>query len=80
MKKLAYQSGFGNEFASEALPGALPEGGREQQHCCVNCLAGLLFGLLMLRVATAGQNNPLHCPYNLYAEQISGTAFTVPRK
>jgi homogentisate 1,2-dioxygenase len=28
----------------------------------------------------AGQNNPLHCPYNLYAEQISGTAFTVPRK
>lgn len=52
MKKLAYQSGFGNEFASEALPGALPE----------------------------GQNNPLHCPYNLYAEQISGTAFTVPRK
>uniref|UniRef100_A0A0C9RS29 Homogentisate 1,2-dioxygenase n=1 Tax=Wollemia nobilis TaxID=56998 RepID=A0A0C9RS29_9CONI len=27
-----------------------------------------------------GQNNPLKCPYGLYAEQISGTAFTVPRK
>lgn len=27
-----------------------------------------------------GQNNPLKCPYGLYAEQVSGTAFTVPRK
>lgn len=26
-----------------------------------------------------GQNNPLVCPYGLYAEQISGTAFTAPR-
>jgi homogentisate 1,2-dioxygenase len=26
-----------------------------------------------------GQNSPLKCPYGLYAEQISGTAFTVPR-
>nr|CAD7433115.1 unnamed protein product [Timema monikensis] len=26
-----------------------------------------------------GQNNPQHCPYGLYAEQISGTAFTAPR-
>jgi hypothetical protein len=26
------------------------------------------------------QNSPLKCPYGLYAEQISGTAFTVPRK
>jgi len=49
-----YQSGFGNEFASEdpRCPGALPE----------------------------GQNNPQVCPYGLYAEQLSGTAFTVPRK
>lgn len=48
---LGYQSGFGNEFASEALPGALP----------------------------VGQNSPQVCPYGLYAEQISGTAFTAPR-
>ncbi len=48
---LAYQSGFGNEFASEALPGALP----------------------------VGQNSPQRCPYGLYAEQLSGTAFTAPR-
>jgi homogentisate 1,2-dioxygenase len=47
----AYLSGFGNEFATEALPGALP----------------------------AGRNSPQRCPYGLYAEQISGTAFTAPR-
>lgn len=27
-----------------------------------------------------GQNSPQNCPYGLYAEQISGTAFTVPRE
>ena len=48
---LAYLSGFGNQFATEALPGALP----------------------------TGRNSPQHCPYGLYAEQISGTAFTAPR-
>jgi homogentisate 1,2-dioxygenase len=47
---LAYQSGFGNHFSSEALSGALPE-----------------------------QNSPQCCPYGLYAEQLSGTAFTAPR-
>ncbi|HVO88423.1 MAG TPA: homogentisate 1,2-dioxygenase [Casimicrobiaceae bacterium] len=46
-----YLSGFGNEFASEALPGALP----------------------------VGRNSPQKCPYGLYAEQLSGTAFTAPR-
>lgn len=46
-----YMSGFGNEFATEALPGALPQ----------------------------GQNSPQHVPYGLYAEQLSGTAFTAPR-
>jgi homogentisate 1,2-dioxygenase len=45
------QSGFGNEFATEALPGALP----------------------------VGRNSPQRCPYGLYAEQLSGTAFTAPR-
>src|SRR5436190_24350837 len=48
---LRYQSGFGSEFATEALPGALPE----------------------------GQNSPQRAPYGLYAEQLSGTAFTAPR-
>jgi homogentisate 1,2-dioxygenase len=48
---LAYQSGFGNEFATEALAGALP----------------------------VGQNSPQRAPYGLYAEQISGSAFTAPR-
>src|SRR5437868_14827702 len=46
-----YQSGFANHFATEALPGALPE----------------------------GRNSPQRCPYGLYAEQLSGTAFTAPR-
>ncbi len=48
---LRYQSGFGNEFATEALPGALP----------------------------VGRNSPQRAPYGLYAEQLSGTAFTAPR-
>ncbi|CAM3806459.1 homogentisate 1,2-dioxygenase [Polaromonas hydrogenivorans] len=48
---LHYQSGFANEFATEALPGALPE----------------------------GRNSPQQAPYGLYAEQLSGTAFTAPR-
>jgi homogentisate 1,2-dioxygenase len=47
----AYQTGFANEFATEALPGALP----------------------------VGQNSPQRAPLGLYAEQLSGTAFTAPR-
>lgn len=50
-ESLHYQSGFANEFSSEALPGALP----------------------------VGQNSPQKVPYGLYAELLSGTAFTVPR-
>ncbi|ALK34726.1 homogentisate 1,2-dioxygenase [Burkholderia plantarii] len=46
-----YQCGFANHFATEALPGALPE----------------------------GRNSPQRVPYGLYAEQLSGTAFTAPR-
>ncbi|MFE0502277.1 homogentisate 1,2-dioxygenase [Lysobacter soli] len=46
-----YQSGFGNEFATEAVAGALP----------------------------AGRNSPQRVAHGLYAEQISGTAFTAPR-
>jgi homogentisate 1,2-dioxygenase len=49
--ELQYQSGFGNEFETEAVPGALP----------------------------VGRNSPQRCPYGLYAEQLSGTAFTAPR-
>jgi len=46
-----YQTGFGNEFASEAVAGALP----------------------------VGRNSPQRAPLGLYAELISGTAFTAPR-
>ncbi len=51
LEALQYQTGFANEFATEALPGALPE----------------------------GRNSPQRAPYGLYAEQLSGTAFTAPR-
>jgi homogentisate 1,2-dioxygenase len=51
MDTLAYQSGFGNHFATEALPGTLPE----------------------------GRNSPQRPPRGLYAELLSGTAFTAPR-
>jgi len=43
--------GFGNLFASEARPGALPP----------------------------HQNSPQRVPFGLYAEQLSGSAFTAPR-
>src|ERR1700712_3635051 len=46
-----YQSGFAADFATEALPGALP----------------------------LGRNSPQRVNYGLYAEQLSGTAFTAPR-
>ncbi len=49
--ELRYQTGFGNEFATEALVGALP----------------------------MGQNSPQRTPFGLYAELLSGTAFTAPR-
>ncbi|KAJ1425300.1 homogentisate 1,2-dioxygenase-like protein [Ochromonadaceae sp. CCMP2298] len=48
---MEYQSGFGNHFSTEALPGALP----------------------------LNQNSPQLCSYGLFAEQLSGTAFTAPR-
>src|SRR5687767_4216019 len=44
-------SGFGNHFATEAVPGALPQ----------------------------GRNSPQRPAFGLYAEQLSGTAFTAPR-
>ncbi len=46
------RSGFGNTHATEALPGALPQ----------------------------GRNSPQRPPHGLFAEQISGTAFTAPRQ
>src|SRR5215472_9370672 len=46
-----YQPGFGNQFVSEAVEGALP----------------------------VGRNSPQKPPHGLYAELISGTAFTAPR-
>ena len=44
-------TGFGNHFATEAVPGALPQ----------------------------GRNSPQRPAFGLYAEQLSGTAFTAPR-
>jgi homogentisate 1,2-dioxygenase len=48
---MSYLAGFGNHFATEAIPGALPE----------------------------GRNSPQRVPFGLYAEQLSGSAFTSPR-
>jgi homogentisate 1,2-dioxygenase len=48
---LHYQTGFGNEFATEAKPGSLP----------------------------IGRNSPQVVAHGLYAEQLTGTAFTAPR-
>ena len=51
MTELRYQHGFGNQFESEALAGALP----------------------------VGRNSPQRPPLGLYAELLSGSAFTAPR-
>ena len=51
MSELRYMTGFGNECATEAVPGTLP----------------------------VGRNSPQRVAHGLYAEQISGTAFTAPR-
>ncbi|MGH8032723.1 MAG: homogentisate 1,2-dioxygenase [Luteimonas sp.] len=51
LRPTGYMSGFGNEFATEAVPGTLPD----------------------------GQNSPQRVAHGLYAEQLSGTAFTAPR-
>lgn len=48
---LRYQGGFGNQFASEAVPGVLP----------------------------LGRNSPQKAAHGLYAELLSGSAFTAPR-
>ena len=41
---LSYLSGFGNEFTSEALPGALPEGQNSPQRCPYGLYAEQLSG------------------------------------
>ncbi len=46
-----YMTGFGNQHASEAVPGALP----------------------------IGRNSPQRAAHGLYAELLSGSAFTAPR-
>jgi len=51
MSAVQYQSGFGNSFATEAVPGALPQ----------------------------GRNSPQRVAHGLYAELLSGSAFTAPR-
>ena len=51
MSDRRYQSGFGNQFATEAVPGTLP----------------------------AGRNSPQRVAHGLYAEVLSGSAFTAPR-
>ena len=51
MTTLVYQSGFGNQFESEAVPGALPQ----------------------------QRNSPQRVAHGLYAELLSGAAFTAPR-
>jgi len=39
MSDLSYQTGFANHFASEALPGALPEGRNSPQRCAYGLYA-----------------------------------------
>jgi homogentisate 1,2-dioxygenase len=80
---LKYLSGFGNEFASEALPGALPIGQNSPQACASARRRGrsLCAPPPPPRVQSCAclPAAPQVCPYGLYAEQLSGAAFTAPR-
>ena len=49
--EIHYLTGFGGQFETEAVPGALPK----------------------------GRNSPQRPAFGLYAEQLSGSAFTAPR-
>src|SRR5690349_8435583 len=51
MSALRYLNGFGNQYATEAVEGVLPQ----------------------------GRNSPQQVARGLYAELISGSAFTAPR-
>ena len=44
MTPLAYQSGFGNQFATEAVPGALPQGRNSPQRAPLGLVAELVSG------------------------------------
>jgi homogentisate 1,2-dioxygenase len=44
MTELAYQSGFGNQFATEAVPGALPQGRNSPQRAPLGLVAELISG------------------------------------
>jgi len=43
-ERISYQNGFGNEFASEALPGALPVGQNSPQECPYGLYAEVFSG------------------------------------
>lgn len=45
----------------------------------LNGYGGYYSSEALLGALPADQNSPQYCPYGLYAEQISGTAFTAPR-
>ena len=42
--RISYQSGFANEFTTEALPGALPVGRNSPQRCAYGLYAEQLSG------------------------------------
>jgi homogentisate 1,2-dioxygenase len=44
MTELVYQSGFGNQFATEAVPGALPQGRNSPQRAPLGLVAELISG------------------------------------
>ena len=83
----------GNEFSSEALPGALPEGQNNPRVRAAGGGGAAPGGkgpvpAQLHTQATCARPSARHqtarcplqtCPYGLYAEQLSGTAFTAPR-
>jgi homogentisate 1,2-dioxygenase len=56
---IAYQPGFGNDFETEALPGALPQGQNSPQRCAYGLYAEQLSGTPF--TAPRGQNERTWC-------------------
>jgi homogentisate 1,2-dioxygenase len=77
-----YMKGFGGQYSTEALKGALPARGNGPQHVSgpwfrhsIAALPEAVFARRFLRVVPW----LIQVAYGLYAEQLNGTAFTCPR-
>ena len=73
---LGYQSGFGNEFASEALPGALPVGQNSPQKAPYGLYAELFSGTAFTMTRSEARRTWMY----RIQPSVSYTHLTLPTK